>query len=261
MFDKGFIRDVVYRWPGAGLIYLHLVVAIIWIPLTAQVGWRFHSWVQDEAPTWVQGMPALTVEDGAVYTSISRDRMPYSWTPGGRTEPVLVLDTTGRTTSLEGRDEPLLITRDALITRDGPVSLDAVPFFYVDPELSLMTLDSAALWFPVMYYLCAFLVSVTWRCLQCMAYGLIAWGMVGFDSQIVSFGAGMRVAAMAITGVLYLDMVVSLLPFDVPGWGFVCFLLAMGYLYWAVKVAKEGPPPDVAAWRRGGTPEEAPAPS
>jgi hypothetical protein len=262
MFDKEFIRDVVYRWKDTGLIYLHLVVAIIWLPLTAQVGWSFHGWVDQDAATWAQGMPTITVVDGEVFTNIPRSEMPWSWTPGGETEPVLLVDTTGSTRDLQGRSEPVLLTRHALVTEEGPVPLDAMSGFYMDAELVLMMADSAVLWFPVMYYLCAFLVSVTWRCLQCMVYGLVAWAMARFDSQVVSYGAGMRLAAMAITGVLYLDMVVSLLPFDIPGWGLVCFLVALGYLRWAVKVAAEGPPPDVAAWRRGGsTPAEAPAPS
>lgn len=257
LFDRVFMKDVIYRWKGAGLIYLHLVVAIIWIPLTAQAEWKLHSFVEDEAATWVQGMPSVTVQDGTVYTNIKREAMPWSWTPGGETEPLLVIDTTGELSSLEGRDEAVLLTKTALVTEDGPVPLDAVPFFYVDDELTLMMLDTAVLWFPVLYYLCAFLVSVTWRCLQACFYGLIAMAMARFDSDTVGYAAGMRIAAMAITGVLYLDMVVSLLPWDIPGWGLVAFGLACAYMWWGVKVAKEGPPPDVAAWRRG----EEPAPS
>jgi hypothetical protein len=73
--------------------------------------------------------------------------------------------------------------------------------------------------------------------------------MGGFGK--VPFGAGMRIAAMAITTVLWLDMVEDLLPIDVPGWGLICFVIALVYIAWGVKVAKEGPPEDVAEWRRG----------
>ena len=260
MFDKDFLRDVMFRWTGAGLIYLHLIVGLIWIPLTIQAEVKLIRFV-DEAPTWVDGFPSITVDQGTVYTAIPPERMPYSWTPGGQDEPVLVLDTTGQTQSLEGRSEPLLITKTHLVTEDGPVSLDAVPFFWVDQALILEMMDGATLWFPVMYYLCAFLVSITYRCGQAMLYGLIAFAMARFDDKVLGLGGGMRLAAMAITCVLYLDMVVSMLPWDIPGWGLVAFALAMAYLWWGVKVAKEGPPPDVAAWRAGDAPEEAPAPS
>ena len=59
LFDRVFMKDVIYRWKGAGLIYLHLVVAIIWIPLTAQAEWKLHSFVEDEAATWEERVTAV----------------------------------------------------------------------------------------------------------------------------------------------------------------------------------------------------------
>lgn len=259
LLQRPLYQDILFRWRGWGILYLHLIVAIVWIPITAQLGWTFHSFVEEDAARWVDGFPGFYIEAGTVYAD-SRNQ-PAVWNDPDTGEPLFVLDTTGEVTSLDGRAETVLLTRHSLFVRNSmgierETPLGFVPLFVMDETMLLLMLQEAKLYFPVLFYLSAFLVSVTWRCLQAIAYGAIAWALGGFG-KAVPFGAGIRIAAMAITAVLWIDMVEDLMPFDVPGWGLICFMIAGVYIFWGVKVAKEGPPPDVAAWRRG----EDPAPS
>ncbi|HJN76252.1 MAG TPA: DUF1189 family protein [Myxococcota bacterium] len=252
LLQRPFWQDVIFRWRGWGILYLHLVVVIVWLPITAELEWRLMRFVEDDAAEWVEGFPGFYIEAGTVYTDVRSQ--PYTWNDPDTGQPLFVVDTTGQVTSLDGRAERFLLTRDTLFVRNAggmerETPLGAVPFFVMDEHLLLLMLQDARLYFPILFYLCAFLVSVTWRCLQAVGYGAIGWGMGGFGK--VPFGAGMRIAAMAITTVLWLDMVEDLLPIDVPGWGLICFVIALVYIAWGVKVAKEGPPEDVAEWRRG----------
>jgi len=251
LFGRPFWQDVIWRWKGWGILYLHLVVAIVWIPITVQLEWQFVSWVDNDAEAWAEDFPGFYIEAGQVISDAYP--MPYVWDDPDTGEPLFVVDTTGSTPSLEGRPERWLLTETSLFVRDDDsgiereVPLNWVPFFVLDEHMLLLFLGDAKLYFPVLFYLCAFLVSVTWRCCQCVGYGAIAWAIGGFKA--VDFGQGARIAAMAITTVLWLDMIEDLLPFDVPAWGPICFLIALAYLWWGVKVAKEGPPEDVLEWR------------
>ena len=250
---RPFWQDVIFRWKGWGILYLHIVVAIVWIPITFQLEMKFLDFVENDAEAWVEGFPGFYIEAGEVISDAYP--MPYVWDDPDTGEPLFVIDTTGELTSLEGRPERFLLTRHSLWVRNAAgmereTRLGAIPFFVMDEHLLLLLLKDARFYFLVLFYLCAFLISVTWRCIQCLLYGGLAWAAGGFG-KAVDFGGAARIAAMAITTVLWLDMVEDLLPFDVPGWGFICFVIAAIYLFWGLKVAKEGPPPDVLAWRRG----------
>ena len=255
-FDEAFWKDVIWRWPGAGIMYLHLVVTVIWLPLTLKAEAKLVHFVATDAEEYVAGFPMILIESGEVYTDVES---PYVWEHDG--EQLMVVDTDGGTRTLDGYDANWLVMRDTVVwRRDGaeiPISVNWVPMFLMDRELLLYELRSARLWYPRLYLMLCWLVIITYRCIQCGVYGAGIWALTGFGKPHarggVGFTQGMRIAAIAITVVLFVDLVYELLPLPdswlLDGlWGLAMFALAVFWMVRGVRIARLPPPDDVRAW-------------
>ncbi|MCP4810827.1 MAG: DUF1189 domain-containing protein [Proteobacteria bacterium] len=261
-FDRAFWQDVIWRWPGAGVMYLHLVVTVIWLPLTFVAGAKLVHFVATDAEAYVAGFPMLLVEGGDVYTDVE---VPYVWEFEG--QELMVVDTDGGTRSLEGYDANWLVMQDTVVWRTSgaeiPIPLSFIPMFLMDRELLLYELRSARLWYPMLYLMCCWLVSITYRCIQCGVYGAAIWALTGFGKPRehggVEFMPAMRIASIAITVVLGIDLVYELLPLPDSWaldalWGLVCFGVAVYWMNRGVILARLEPPADVRAWLAGDNP-------
>lgn len=261
-FDRDFWQDVIWRWPGAGVMYLHLVVTVIWLPLTLKAEAKLVHFVATDAPEYVAGFPMLLIESGRVYTDVEG---PYVWEHDG--QELMVVDTDGGTRSLDGYDANWLVLEDVVLWRtrgvEVPVPIFWIPMFLMDRQILLDELKSARLWYPMLYLMCCWLVSITYRCIQCGVYGAGIWALTGMgkprDGQAIELAQGMRIASVAITVVLGLDLIYELLPLPDSGvldalWGLVCLGVAVYWMKRGVAMARLPPPPDVAAWLRGDSP-------
>ncbi|MCB9765820.1 MAG: DUF1189 family protein [Alphaproteobacteria bacterium] len=241
LFHRGLYQDVGQRWRGWGFIYLHVLVAVIWLPIAGVYQWRLHRAVEDTWRAGLEDFPALHIYQGRLRTDVE---VPYTWNDPESGEPFLLVDTSGTITSLDGRPERMLFTRDTLFIDQGDIpartyAIKRFPALYVDGDTVLDWLEQARLWFFVIFYPLAFVVSVTWRCCQALVYGGIGLWVARMRGLPLKYGAATRLAAVAITPVMALDLVLTLVGWTPPFWWPICFLLAMGALGYAIAVNAE----------------------
>ena len=95
------------RWILVGLV-LHLLIALIWLPITLQKQLQLNHFVKQEAPAAFADFPEMSVYAGELRTDV---QAPRPWNDPESDLPFLLVDPTGEITSLEGRPERVLVTQ------------------------------------------------------------------------------------------------------------------------------------------------------
>lgn len=223
------LLDVVRRWKGVGLLYIHLLLAVVWLPLSVKAAVGMHRFVEERAPAAFADFPVIHISQGRVRTEGPE---PRTWADPESGQPFLVVDTTGTVTSLEGRDERLLLTAHELLVSQGQIpprryDLRGVSAFYLDREGVLETLQRVDRWFFVLWFGLRYVSAVTWKIAAMLVYALIAMGLSRARGAPLIFAAGMRLAAVALTPALLLDLVFGLVGWSPPLWGLAGMLVTL----------------------------------
>ncbi len=245
-FSRDLYRVVRSSWKGKGFLYLLLLLAITWLP----VMYKFHRGVAEgvgrEAPKYIDQVPKITIVRGEV--SIDRP-VPYTITDPDSREPLVVIDTSGQITSLEQTTAPMLLTRDKFIYREaagGPpkiYDLSGIQAFTLDRDMVNGWVRLFTKYFAVFAYPFAVAGSYVYRLLQALLYAAIGLIFVRTLKARLDYGAVLQLALVAITPAVILSTLIRLAGLAIPVFWLICFLLAMGYLFFAVKANAAPTPP------------------
>jgi len=235
-YSRELYRDVARNWGGSVFLYLFLLLALCWIPSLGKLKSDFSSYMQYEMPKMVNQIPEITIKDG---TATVDAEMPYTITDPSTGKPLAILDTTGSTESLEGREAAILLTRDKLIAKKDEketriYSLAEVNEALINKDVINGWLSWFNKWFFVIIYPFALLFSYAFRVLQVLLYAAI--GML-FDVSLktrLGYSGLLRVTAVAITPAVILNTLRFTSGFEVPGWPVITFMTAMAYLFFGV---------------------------
>ena len=244
-FSKDLYRDVAHNWPGFGFVYLLLLLALAWVPPIVENHRGFAQFVGREGEAVVTQMPKITITNGQV--SVDPPGPHYiKDEENGRV--IIVIDTTadaGATEKYPG--EIMLLTRTQLIMRqrDGQTrvqDLAAINSFSIDQAgmRRFLAFFKNALGFVA--YPFALLVSYVYRIIQALLYGAIGLAFAGIVKTKLDYAATVRLAVIAVTPVIILDTLLGALSAKPPYWWLMCFVIAMGYLFFGVKSAAAAPP-------------------
>jgi hypothetical protein len=85
------------------------------------------------------------------------------------------------------------------------------------------------------------LFSFVYRLAQILLYGGIGVLFARSVRVDLSYEAVVRLSAIAITAPVFLDVALKLLKVQITLWWLICFLIAMGYLHFAIQANKPEP--------------------
>jgi hypothetical protein len=229
-------RDVGRSWGGICFFYLLLLLALTWLPLFIRAQMGFNSFVQKDAPKFVNQVPKIQITNGVV----SCDRpQPYVIKNPDNGQPIIVIDTTGGTTQPPPNPPAILLTNKALISREQyqtkTYDLSQVKSFSMDNTTVMGWLETVRkLIFPVGYPV-LIVFTLLWR-LLCMII-LAAIGSAFNSRARLTFGGLMRLAAIAMTPMIVIDTILFFVPMPSVGcvWFFIETGVAVGILAMAVK--------------------------
>ena len=238
-YSAPFYQDVARNWHGLGFFYLFLLVIITWLPDI----YALQKWVSEtanvEAPGIVEQLPRIEISDGRVHVDV---KTPY-YIYNPKDESLLIaIDTSGQLRSLRDTDARLLLTdRELFIDSDDGndrlLSLDEIGAnFVVDQDLIFQILGWLDSWFAIVAFPFVVAFSYAFRIIQVLVYALIALLLAALLKTQLKYTVAIRLAVMAITPVLILDMLRSIFDITVPHPWVVAFLIAMAYLFFAVYV-------------------------
>jgi hypothetical protein len=209
--------------------------------------------VEKDAATVVKQIPAITISNGEVSTKVET---PYAIpmpkdasTKEGEPKNLAVIDLTGKYKSLDDADAAMLITKKAVTVRQSrnemrTYDLSQVKSFSLDSNRVKGWLETAEYAMAPILYLFMVLFLFIYRAVQGLIYAAIGLVFVNVKKARLQYQDLMRLAAVAITPVVVANEVVDLFRVHPPYWSGICFIIAMGYLFFAVSAnaTETGPP-------------------
>lgn len=218
-------RDAGRNWRGFGFLYLLILFLISWGVTLAKHHGPFTDFVRNDVPKFAKEVPTVDIKDGVVTTDVPYE--PYIITNPDNGNALVVIDTTGQTTEPPEPEPSLLLTKNKLIVRNNNKvethDLSQVKQFHFSSQDVQSFFDKLhALYWPVIFP-SAVAWSMIWRLIQVLIYALIGMAIASGVRPPLSFGALMRLAALAITPVVLLDTV-----FAVTGLSFGCAWTTLG---------------------------------
>lgn len=245
-FSKSLYRDVGQYWRGTGLAYMLLVVALVWIPTMIKMQSGLEDFVSHDSKKFTEQLPAITISKGKVSTDVTT---PYFMKDDVSGATFMIIDTTGEYQNLDNTDAKALLTKTKLIMRQSATEtkvydlsgVDGVSFDRARVEGWLLT---GKHWFIPVGYPLFVGFAFAFRAIQMLIYALIGLLFASMLHVKLEYKALMRLAAIAITPVLILDLVREFVHVPIPLWWLLGIAIALGYLFLGVKWNSE--PDDIA---------------
>jgi hypothetical protein len=241
-FSKDLYADMGLNWKGVAFGYLLLLLAICWIPGMFEINSAVSKFVDDEAGKMISQVPTLSIVNGQA--SI-KEPQPYYIKDPDTGKPLVIIDTTGAITSLDGNDAVMLITKTKAIFKKSNVETRTFDFsqikeFTIDQQKITDWLNMGKkILIPILYPMCV-LGSFASRIIQVLIYAAIGMLFASSFKSRVSYGGLVRLAVAAITPCIIIKTLVGITQIALPLAGLWYFLIAMAYLYFGVKaVAQE----------------------
>ncbi len=195
----------------------------------------------ESAAEFLAEVPRITISQGKV--SIDRQE-PYFIENPENGEVLVIIDTTGQYTSLDGVNALALVTRtNVMIKRNERETrifdLSGIEHFVIDRNLIHEWLQIFEKWFPIVIFPFALLFSFLYRTIQVLIYAIIGILFTKILRVKLGFRALMSISIMSITPVLILDTALDFAKMAIPFWTLLCFVIAMGFLFYGVKANAE----------------------
>lgn len=235
-FSKSFYRDVGVNWQGTGLLYIAVMVALLWIPTVLKMQRELGSFIDNDSVKLTEQIPAIKIRNGEVTTDVPT---PYFINNPEDGTPVAIIDTTGKYKTLEDTPARMLVTRNTVVAksdRDTRIyDLSNVQSFDIDRGRVEGWFGIARAWFVPVFYPLAFVISFFFRAIQILIYALIGLAFASMLQTRLPYKTLMRLAAVALTPVLVLDLLLDFSPMKIPFWGLLGIFVGLGYLFFAIK--------------------------
>jgi hypothetical protein len=245
-YSKELYRDLAMNWRGVNFLYLFLLLAVCWIPITMRVNKFIGQFVNEEAPKILKEVPDITITNGEV--SI-KEPQPYYIKGPDSNNVVAIIDTTGTINSLEKTGAYCLLTKNKLIIKQSKVetreySLSQVKNF-------VLTGDHAMKWLHIIKKLAVVVLfpivvggSFIYRIIQALIYGAIGMLFASGCKVKLPYSALVRMAVVAVTPCIIISTVLLSAGVRLPFASLIYLLLSLGYLFFGVQAVSQTMPPE-----------------
>ncbi|MCK6520156.1 DUF1189 family protein [Myxococcota bacterium] len=218
-----FWRDVAHLGTGYGIVYVHVLLLLVWVPLTVQ-GLRLIDRVEHEyAPKVLNDFPEIIIHGGRA--RVRGVEEPWVMVDPQTDLPFLVVDTTGQVTSLRGRPESALLTKTELIvTHLDPLPTQVIPLttveaFFLNRALLVELLDELSGFVRWAFFPLAFSLSISYRAGFWAGFALFVYVYSRrLSPEGLTWGACGRFGALALTPIMAIDTVFTLAQWTPPLW-------------------------------------------
>lgn len=241
-YSKALYQDVGGNWKKISFLYLLLLLGVCLIPLVFRTQSVVSDYLSREAPKIVKQTPVITISKGKV--SVPKDfGMPYIIRDPENNNPLIIIDTTGRTTSLSGTEAIALLTETNLIVRADPATrvldLSGIESLTVDQSRIYDWIETFLDYLAIILYPIALFFSYIFRVLQALVSAVIGMFFARNLGVPLGFRALVSLSITSMTPAIILNTVHDYVGISIPFWWLINFLIALGYLFFAVKANAE----------------------
>lgn len=238
-FSRGLYRDVAARWKGLCLVYLLAVLALCTIPGVLRMQSDLGAWLDDQAPGYIRQLPNITIAKGVL--SIDAPE-PYRILNEKTGEPVVIFDSTGEITSIEGSKAFALFTKTALIVKKG--DKETRTFNLSDLGGETMTigrgnandlLDTFVDLFPIVLYPFAFVFSFLLWSTEALILTLFGRLYARRLSLRLDTRSVIRISVVAVTPALLTGALLTTIGVTLPHWWLISMLGSLAYALYGIQ--------------------------
>ena len=240
-YSKALYQDVGRNWKKISLLYLLLLLSVCSIPIVFRVHSALSDYLHQEAPKIVKQVPVITIDKGVASVN---EEMPYIIKDPESSAPLIIIDTTGKTDSLKGSDAIVLLTKTKLFFRRSARDTRTLDL----SEIDTLTIDQARVYdwietfldyFIFVFYPFALLFSFLFRLVEALIFGAIGMLFARNMKVPLRYQATLSLALVSMTPAIILDTLYNYGDINIPFWWIINFLIAVGYLFFAVKANAE----------------------
>ncbi len=240
-YSRPLYRYVGTNWKRISYLYLMLLLAVCLIPTMFKTHSLVSAYVLQKAPGIVRQIPPITITKGQVSVNV---QMPYLIKDPESNDPLIIIDTTGQTTSLKGSSALVLLTKTNLQMKKGPtesrtLELSSIGDLVIDQAVAYDWIETFLDYFIFVLYPLALLFSYSLRIIQAMIFTVVGMGLARSLRISLRVSSLMSLAIVSMTPAIILDAVYNYMDVTVPSWWLIDFLIALGYLFFAVSSLAE----------------------
>lgn len=233
-FSKALYRDVGQNWKGVGLLYLLILAAIYSVLATFHIHGMVNNAIYQIRPI-VSQVPDMTFTDGKL--SIDKPS-PFVITDPATQRSLAIIDTSGKTTSLEGVPALFLLTQNQIFIKNSPMvtkqySLADVSNGIYTQETLNGYLDQTVAYAPFIIF--PFVLVFTFVKLAVIVFIFAALAVLFIHSQL-SYTGLCRITAVALTPAVLLIVILNVLNVRLPYELLIYFLVAWVYIFYGIEM-------------------------
>lgn len=239
-YSRSLYKDVANNWGAKSFLYLLILLSLTWVVSIYQAQQAISSGYATMSETLVAQVPVMTITDGKLKTPENR---PYIISDPNSKEALVVIDTSGKYTSLEQINTNVLITPTRIYSKpkENQQRIDEIPAklnLVVAPDVVNGYIKRFVSFFWIPFFLFAVLFSYLYRIFQALVYSILGKLMAMVMGVKLSYWQILQIMMVAITPVLLICTVLHALSLDLIRHNLVYFLLAMGYLAFGIRANK-----------------------
>lgn len=239
-YSRKLYRDVAFNWGAKTFVYLLLLLSLTWVVFTYQLQQIVNQGYLRMADPIVAQAPTVTLKDGKVITPENR---PYIVTDPQTHETLLVIDTSGKYTSLDQIQTDILVTETKVFSKpkENQQRIDEIPSklnmtIYPDHLNTYAKKFIGFLWMPMFVF--ALMISYVYRIIQSLVYAIIGRVLAPMLNVRLSYWQIVQIMMVAITPVIIICTTMRALHLDVMHHNLFYFLLAMAYMIYGMLANK-----------------------
>jgi hypothetical protein len=242
-YSSRLYRDVAKNWGAGVILYLFILLLISWGVMMFHyqpvITTSFTEGVNKFAPQF----PEMTVKDGEISTPENR---PYFITdPDNKEEVIAIIDTSGKYVDFSNapKDAVILVTQTKtyFLDKSKNVKENTIPknlTLDVSPEKIKHAVIKFVGWSWVLLLPALLLGSFAYRLLQALVYAIIGKFFAALSGVRLTYTEVLKLSMVAVTPSIVLGTLIDWFNLSFPFAWLVCFIVAMGYLIFAIRSNK-----------------------
>ena len=247
-YSRSLYQNVVRNWKGLGLPYLLFLLMLYWVPEMMNIHRSVSDFIAEKAPEYVEQIPVITIAKGEA--SI-KEPVPYTIFDKKTNTPVAIIDTSGQVESPGNTPAYVLVTKKNIFIRRDEAAVRSFPLsdfgsVTVTKKLVYGWLDFFNSLFAVVLFPLLLLLSFASHILQAGLLSLLGGFFAKYFNVELNSQALFRLSVVAFTPPVILETAHAVLDVQYPYAAFISFLVAAGYLFYAVGCCSDKSRPRIA---------------
>ena len=240
-YSKSLYRDVGANWKKLSYIYLLLLLSVCLIPVMFKTHQMASDYLHTKAPDIVKQIPVITISKGEVTADVN---MPYVIKDPDNNTPLVIIDTTGQTTTLKGSSALALLTKKSLMVRKDKseirtFELSGIESLTINQSVAYDWIETFLDYFVFVLYPFYLLFAFLFRGVQALIFALMGVALSARLKSDMKLSSLMSLAMVSMTPSIMLDAAYNYVDISIPSWWLADFLIALGYFFFALRAALE----------------------